>query len=421
MATPTWCCGAECGTQAANAGNHWFNAFTNAAFSTTTVRSGSRSIRVNPTAATGQAFSEGMTGSNLVVARAYIYVASAPTADAGVFTVSASGAFVGLVYQSSDAKYYAGRDVGGAISDIGATGLAIPLNTWTRIDLRVNTSANPWVIDAQVEGVALGQSQPAIALSNASGNVLCGSTGTKTFDIYYDDIVAGNTSGDYPFGAGYIHLFVPTADGTHNIAGTGDFQRGNTGTDILNSTTTAWQLIDDVPIPSGGAAPDQADCIRAVAPANPTTDYVECVFGPFTGVPIPTTGPRAVEVYGTYHQIATQSGEMEVLLNDNATTDFVLDTGVVAGVTTLRYFRKHYADPPSAASVWTAGGAGNGDFNDLRVRFRAPDAAPDQCLDSILIEAEFSGEIGGAEFVIGGGVLTQAAMPAGGCLGMGVF
>ena len=100
-----------------------------------------------------------------------------------------------------------------------------------------------------MDGTTLGIAS-ATGLNNAIANISLGpavSTGWVG-DVFWDDVLLSHTAADHPLGAGHANDFVPTADGTHNIAGTGDFQRTTTGTDILNATTTAYQLIDDVPL-----------------------------------------------------------------------------------------------------------------------------------------------------------------------------
>lgn len=382
-----FCCGGECGVS--GTGSHW-PSVAGLTFSTATKRSGDRSMRLNPSVANAYASpSLPGGGGTIAVARVYVHFASLPTTDAMIFNVRGGVATgVGIGFKSSDSKLYTYNMASVAF---GTTGVAVTTGVWYRLDLRVNIAANPWVVDAEVDGSALGPTNFAIAGTTGPhvsiGNNP-GASATETYDAFFDDLAISATSGDYPIGAGYVNHFVPTTDGTHNIAGTGDFQRGTTAVDILNATTTAYQLVDDVPLPSSVTA---GDSIAGIAPANPTTDYVECVFGPATGVSTPTTGPRVVDVVLAHHQAATQAGQMQVLLNDNGTTSSVFDTGSAAGVTTLRYARAAYSDPPSAATVWHANNDGsNGDFRDLRFRFLAQDAAPDQFLDAIMIEAEFA-------------------------------
>lgn len=318
--------------------------------------------------------------------RVYVYFVTLPNASVSITAAGASGSDdYGVVFNVSDSKLYAGKIAGDTIST-GASGVSVTTNTFYRLDVSVDFSNNPRLVNAKVDGVTLGQYSDALAATTtAQLNVEVFRTSSFTADVYWHAILVSDTLGDYPLGPGFVDHFVPTSDGTHNIAGTGDFQRGNTGVDILNATTTAWQLVDDVPLPSGTV--DQADCQRGVAPANPTTDYVHGVFGPASGIPTPTRGPRAVEVILVHHQISTATGQMEVRLDDNGTVSTIFNTGAAAGVTTYRYARAHFATPPTGGS-WTASGT-SGNFNLVGFRFLAQDANPDQCLDAIMIEAEF--------------------------------
>ena len=380
--TPTFCCGFECGL--VTVGTH-LSGFVGTAptISTTTVRSGSRSLRFNLAAQSGSCtanIAQNVTTS--FVTRVYIYFDTLPSANTNIVTAGASGTTAGIFFQVSDGKLYARAN-----GTLGSTGIAVQTGQWYCLDLFADASFAAglgWSVSLSVNGVAAATATNVLGAT--TGWVHLGAQSSVTANIFYDDWILSETGADYPIGPGHVHHFVPTSDGTHNIAGTGDFQRGNTGVDILNATTTAYQLVDDVPLPSGTV--DQADCWRAVAPANPTTDYVHGVFGPASGIPTPAQGPRAVDVIIAHHQIATQNGEMEVLLDDNGTTGVILDTGVVAGVTTYRYARAKFATPPTGGS-WTVAGT-SGNFNLVGCRFRAPDAAPDQCLDAIMIEAEFA-------------------------------
>ena len=347
----------------------------------TTVRLGSRSLRCFPDAyyaivrfpdAAGGAFTDRWVG------RCYLRFATLPNATIGLLSHAASGPR--MQFNQTDSKLYAAVD-----STLGATGVTVTTGVWYRIDFNffVGAGAND-TCDVQVDGVACGQASAASA-STTNPHFDFGGLEISTGEWFYDDFVLSITAGDYPIGAGNVYHFVPTSDGTHNVAGTGDFQRGNTATDILNATTTAYQLVDDVPLPTGTVS--ETDNIRAVAPVN-ATDYVEVVFGPAPGISTPTTEPRAVDVIAAYHQLGTGSSNLRLALNDNGTTDDVLNV-TAAGVTTYRYICKHYADPPSAASAWTVV-SGNGNFNNVRLRVYSSDATVDQCLDGVMIEAGFA-------------------------------
>lgn len=383
--TPVFCCGFECGQIGSGSGNgqHWNNNGTaNNSFDTTIKRTGTRSLRINPTASQGSVINQ-LFSSQIFVVRFYVYFATIPNSDCTIFTTYAVSNRAGIVFKSADNSLYPGFYNSGFL--FGSQGLAITSARWYQIDLLINTSANPWTVDLKIDGIPLAQAtQASTAVAHTTMNLGVISA-TTTADIYYDDFICSNTSADYPIGNGSVQTFIPTSDGTHNVAGTGDFQRTLTGTDILNATTTAFQLIDDVPLESGASV----DWINMVAPPN-ATDYVECIFGPAPNIMIPVFAPRAVEVIAGIHQAGTGTGNMEIRINDNGTTDAMYSATTVAGTTTVTYKRKHYATAITGGAWKITSGAGN--FNNLRVRFGSPatvDANPDQYLDCIMVEAEF--------------------------------
>lgn len=381
------------------AGPHW-TLVTGATFSTSSPLSGLRSLRVNPGpgSSSGSALSVNSYGAGIWVLRCRLKFTTLP--NVGIMLIGLPGSLTGA--------FCSAGFIFASCNGINTSGIAIVTGIVYCVDVIINTTANPWTVSVQVNGVPTGD--PALSATAASTTASQIRVGIQsgigvevTTDILFDDTVISTDAADYPIGPGYIDPYTVISDGTHNIAGAADFQRGNSGTDILNATTTAFQLIDDIPLPSG--AVDEADNIRAVAPPN-ATDYTEHVFGPAPGISAPTVAPRAVEVILAHHQIATQSGQMVVELNDNGTIDTVFDTGAAAGVVTYRYANKHYAAGP--AGPWVIGGGGNGDLTDLRCRFRAPDAAPDQCLDAIMIEAEFRGPLLTKQTLVDGTDITVA-------------
>lgn len=393
MATPVFCCGFECGL-ASSHGTVGPTLTGTAVFSTTHPRSGARALRTTGVGATGEDGANfTLPTSGRKVMRFYVYFTSSlPDRTCAIGTVagfSTATAAAGPIFNSSDSKIYAGLDDNTQLI-LGATGIPVVADTWYCLDVKVDSSNNPWTIDVQVNGAACGQATYAAAggtsfAVNTRIFPSFGAGGNVTATVDWDDLIVSHTDGDYPLGPGFIWPFIPTADGTHNIAGTGDFQRGNTGTDILNATTTAYQLVDDVPLPSG--AVDEADNIRAVAPPN-ATDYTENVFGPASGARVPTAPPRAVEAVVVVHQITTGTGSFKLNLNDNGTVALIVEAAAASGVTTYRYFTKQFATAPTGGAWTVVAGAGN--FNNLRIRFYSADANPDQCFDAGMIEAEFT-------------------------------
>lgn len=373
--TLTFACGLECSETAIHVSTSTATSFnTNSSF----VRSGARSLRQNPSATTPSA-NITLTSVNIWVIRYYVYFATLPNANVMLGYPNNSFPYA-VVYQSSDSKIYCGSR-----TDFGGTGVSVTTGQWYRIDIRVNTSANPWVIDAQVDGSALTQKTAVVAAESAS-QFFFNSGINVTEDIYFDDITFSNTSGDYPIGGGYVNHFVPTSDGTHNVAGASDFGHGTAGADITNATTDAWTLVDDVPMTTTITT---TDLISILAPPN-ATDYVECVFGPASGISTPTNPPRIAQFIMLIHQAGTGTGNMEIRLNDNGSMGTLYTATTVAGTPSIQIKNATIIDPPSAATSWTL--SGNGNFNAIRMRFGSPaavDANPDQYLDAIMIEAEF--------------------------------
>lgn len=369
--TPVFCCGFECGVF--SNGSHIYIPIASGSeptFNTTIKRTGARSLKVID----DQASTVFATSSTLKVIRVYVYFETLP---GDIFICGFSQ--VGIYFKSSDSSLYTGSSTG----SLGATGYPVSIERWYCIDLQINSVANPWLTDAKINGNSLGQHSRAVASAGLTEFRMAGANASP---VYYDDLIISHTTADYPIGNGKVLPFTVTGDGNHNIAGTADFTRTLTGTDILNATTTAYQLIDDIPLESGASV----DWINMVAPPN-ATDYVECVFGPSSGA-APVVAPRAVEVIAGIHQAGTGTGNMEIRMNDNGTLNTLYTATTVAGVTTVIYKRKHYAANIANGGAWTiASGAGN--FNNLRMRFGSPaavDANPDQYLDCIMIEAEFA-------------------------------
>lgn len=374
---PVFCCGFECG-QLGSVGQHW-TAPTGASISTTTVRSGARALRINPSAASCL-LSPNVSFPTIEVIRFYLQFATLPSAD--TYLVRAGGSpFGGLAFKQSDSKLYMATGTGPA--SFGATGVSVTTGVWYLIDLKLDQTSGAQVFDGKVDGTDLGQKTSA-----TSGTGLnLGNVSSISMDMFVDDFILSSASGDYPIGAGYVNHFIPTSDGTHNVAGAADFRRGDTTTDITNATTTAYQLVDDVPMDD--VTPDADDHIRIVAPPN-ATDYVEVVFGPAPGISTPTVAPRAVELI-TEHFAAGTLASDEIAKFVNTTGGSVsnhYDGTGVAGTTTGIYKRSHWANSISGAP-WSMSGTTN--FNGVRLRYGyASDANPDKSLMCAMIEAEFA-------------------------------
>lgn len=378
--TPVFCCGFECGVNGLG-GPHWGIFTGTVAFSTSTVRTGSRSLRINPTATNGSVtgiFS--VAATNVWVIRCYIYFATLPNTSAYLIGPNFSGTTAGAWFNSSDSKIYAGVDNAGG----GGTGISVTTGQWYLVDVKYEfTSANRRCT-VRVNGQSTGEQSAGLSDVTAT-TILLGSSISRTQDVYYDDIVVSNTVIDYPIGAGKVYHFVPTSDGTHNTAGTNDFEYSDSGTDITAASTDVYSYLDDVPMITTFTS---GKGVRANAPLS--TEYIQVKYGPAPGIPAfssLSSGPSSVEVIVSKHAISTSICNIQLRLVDNATTNDVYNNTGNNG-TTLSFARKHYALAPSGVA-WNLGGGGDGSFNNLYIEYITSDANPDHYFNGTMIEAEF--------------------------------
>lgn len=371
MATPLFCCGAECGIDTLISA-HW--GLTGATFATNIVRTGSRSIRSNPTA--GLAYGRHtIVGAQRNVVRVYIYLVAHPTAIASIVSFGDATNTLGMIYDTVTSKYYAYTK-----ASLSLTGITLSLNQWYRIDIDANTSGTTWTCDLSVDGVA--QAQASIALSVATNMTelnVGNRTVNSTHDVYYDDVWYSATGADYPYGAGKVLSFLPARDGTHTGTA-GMFDQGNSGgPDILSTTTDAYRLVSKRPLQT---AHDTTFSISALILC--ATQYCECLFENT----LEPNAPRAVEVLYAYSAAGTLVGDHMLKISDNG-TEGTVQAFSAAGTLACSFFTKQFATPPTGGA-WNVATSGNGAFNNLRLRFGyGTDLNPDQFLDGVMIEAEF--------------------------------
>lgn len=376
MTTPVLCCGLECGLSTSSLGGHFQLAGTSS-IDTTTLRTGLRSIRCNPSASTGfVAIGNGLSAAAAGIVRTYLYISTSPNSDCTAIVWSKTIATLthrfGLVYKNSDSKFYAGDIADVVGNSFGSTGISVSTGAWHLVDVKFDLSANPWTVDCKIDGVSVGQYTTAQAASTVASPA-CGVSGaTTTADIYFDDIVVSQTAADYPIGAGRVLAFSPASDGTHSVTST-NFIKGSAGATITTSTTDSYLLVDDVPL---GLTAD--DFINQQTASS--AQYTENKFASTTEA----FAPRVVDIIVGYHEQGTQACNSTIKLNDNGTEDtIVAQSG--NGQTGIRYARKQYATMPADGAAWTLAR-----FNDLRVRFGySSDATPDVYFDCAIIEAEF--------------------------------
>jgi hypothetical protein len=417
MPTTVFACGFECAVNFATNG-HW-DLSGGGSFSTGTVRTGNRSLRVNPSGSALFPLHKALTFTTTWVIGCAIRFTTLPAADCDLLVSNEAG-FPGLYYQQSDSTLRPGYN--GGSPTFGADGATITTGVWYWIDLRVVNSANPWTIDLKVTDNAgavttMTQLTRAVAAGGAATFDFGNGNVSATFDMFVDDVVISRTTGDYPLTDSYVNHFVPVSDGTHTFTTTNGV-RGTTaaptGGGNIAGSTDSYLWIDGVPMLGGAAGNTRLWNQQTASSAQ----YGECVIGPAPGVSTPTVAPYGVDVQFADREASTATCNFIAKINDNGTEANVVARGTVAGVTSDRYASAHFADPPSAASVWNVNNDGsNGDFRDLRIRWGySSDATPDVYNRGCMVEAVFltPAAAGGQPFIKRfGGVRFAAASGTG--------
>lgn len=171
------------------------------------------------------AFHQYSTGSGVVFARAYIYVSALPSSTGTIFTLGDGSFEYGAIFMNSSGQLGLGYHVGATFTYGTTLSSAISLNTWYRIELKVDASANnTQIVTALLNGTQI-DSQTGSLTASANGLVEIdwgmAIVGTEacTATIYFDDIAVNDNSGSnqnsYP-GAGQITHLQPATTGDNN-------------------------------------------------------------------------------------------------------------------------------------------------------------------------------------------------------------
>jgi len=236
-----WLTGLEHGAASTNGGGLW-NFANNASVVTTDKNTGSYSLYLNSTGATAR-IQKSITSTNVVAAQFYIkFPANLPSAACQIFTFETGGTWAELFIDPADGKLYTSWAGSG-----NKHATALTTGKWYRIDVLINTSAQPNTFDYRIDGVAATQ----VSFNNPSqtGTVLTiGNSTAVNFQAYYDDIGYGNASGDYPLQIVGIELLAPESDDTDNSNyGTNGIEI-NDGTDVDGTNVPGYDRLNSVPL-----------------------------------------------------------------------------------------------------------------------------------------------------------------------------
>jgi hypothetical protein len=370
MTTPTWITGFEYGlaTPSVN-GTGLIDAIvgTCAILSTTGYpHTGNYAMRVNAGAATLAYISRNMTAGRTCVVRFYIYIPTLPVSDRIMFSITTVGHKIQILYDVTQVSFSIGID--GATTQLGT--VTVAAGQWYCIDVKAVTSANPWLIDWQIDSVA----QTQLSYAHAAEDMSVLDYGLRTVGallVWYDDIVHSVTAADYPIGPGGTYGLRPNADGVHNNAP--NVLENSAGTDI--DGTPAWPLLDDDPWATG-----ISNYVRQAA--NGAANYCEILFADLLDAMYNIIGVDSLLQYASAGTAANTGG---CIVFDGATITTLWGVaGALADYSETSAFYKHAIVACSAAS-WT-----KALVDGLKSRFGySDDADPDPYWLAIMLEVGY--------------------------------
>ena len=243
MATLVYVEGFEHGVISASGGG-LFSSITNAPTAdATTRRTGAYSMRCYKTVAATcfVAFPTQPASQTYEVGRFYVRIAAAPSVETGLLRWDTAGG-VSFYILLTAARAIKAQVIGGSAQ----TGPTLALDTWYCIDFRLYCGGATYTIDWQVDGSAPTQATlgSQVASTFSATATRFGSTASGTFDLYFDDVVISNATGDYPIGEGGVIGLSPNAAGTSNP---GTYIQDNAGNVVDDSTNPAYVELADVP------------------------------------------------------------------------------------------------------------------------------------------------------------------------------
>lgn len=208
---------------------------------TITKRSGNAAFRIFNAAA-----SEGFRNASIGAQgeyffRFYLYVVALPTAGTklvGGYMTTGTTRKISIRLTTAGVIQLFNSEDG---AQIGSDGPTLSLNTWYRIEVRMNsTTLASTTAEAKVDGTTFASGTIDLAANPTS--VYCGHDGDPAFDFIVDDLAINDTSGSFQNswpGEGEVIMLVPEGAGDNTA-----WTRG--GTD----TGANWSQVSEVPASS---------------------------------------------------------------------------------------------------------------------------------------------------------------------------
>lgn len=321
------------------------NGLNGGAISTTTVRTGAASLRINPTATFSwmkQVLKSSASATEIFV-QAYIRFATLPgSGQADIISIADT---VGVTLQclakldSADNKVKVYDGLGVLIGSSSACST----NTWYCLELHVIGGTGTATVEAKLDQSQFATSVVA-TVGNFDGFYLGSAFNSGTYDLFFDDVIANNTSGSNEtswVGGQSVIVLSPDSAGDANTFGT---QTGGTAGAGNNFTRVNETTPNDATSFNGSSTLNQEDLFNMGA-CGLTSEVIKAVHIDlrFRNSTADATAVIKSEVLKTSGGTVAQSGG----ITPNATA-----WKTAATTTAFGHTQTTYADPDAAA--WTA-------------------------------------------------------------------
>jgi len=262
------------------AGMEWTVLTNSPTIQTTTVRSGTYAMRVNPAGATANLaydFLASGGGTDNLFLRFYLRIASSTNALDDIFRIRDTAAAVNVAGFRLNSDRTLELWDSGNVTQIGSDSSALSVDTWYRIELKYEYHATTPTVTGYIDGTSFATGTLVNLGNNNPNRILLGAITATTCDLYFDDVAVNDSTGsfqnDLPGEGEIIHLR-PNATGDNNALGglgaTTNYQSVDEVTPD-DGITTVSSLTDDVgdtddygvaDTPAALASDDTINCVQ---------------------------------------------------------------------------------------------------------------------------------------------------------------
>jgi len=381
-----WSTGME--LQSTTAGMEWDTTTGSPTIDTTTKRSGSASLRSNPSATTAFIVQQFRANSTAIIyIRVYVRVATAPSALTTIIGyTNAAGTYGASIRMATDRTLEVWQ--GDTTAKIGSSSTALSLNTWYRVELQYDDSIANNTTTGYLDGTNFASGNGADLVGG--GAIRIGVQTSTTADIYFDDVAVNTTT--LPGQGRIVHMH-PNAVGDNAM---GVFGGANSG--------TAWGQVKDV------TPNDATDYWTLVINA----DILDVNIEDSTTVGIGSTDTITTTQVGLRNRAVSAATDSQRVRIKSQAAGTVTSGPITARSTTTWRTNGGEAAPfvyqltsdtnPQAAGSWTPAL-----LDTAQIGSTAPDAAPDMDITALWLLVDYIAASDVPEVALGLAPLALAA------------